>query len=38
MVVQVDGLTARFEARTPDGHILEDTELISEKAPRAQPH
>ena len=38
MVVQVDGLTARFEARTPDGQILEDTELISEKAPRAQPH
>ena len=38
MVVQVDGLTARFEARTPDGQILEDTELISEKAPRAQSH
>jgi acid phosphatase type 7 len=38
MVVQVDGLTARFEARTPDGQILEDTELISEKAPSAQPH
>lgn len=38
MVVQVDGLTARFEARTPDGQILEDTELISEKAPKAQSH
>ena len=38
MVVEVDGLMARFEARTPDGKILEDTELISEKAPRAQPH
>jgi hypothetical protein len=38
MIVQVDGLTARFEARTPDGQILEATELISEKAPKAQPH
>ena len=36
VVVQIDGKTARVEARTPNGEILEITELGSESARGAQ--